>query len=331
MGDAVLCTAALRALRNEFKQEIIYFLANKTVRYLLSPNSFNDEWVETSRLNLSLLVYGLKQRGFSCAVLFKNSFGSALITFLADIPQRIGYARDNRSLFLTDRIHPLKKADGSFKPVPMIDYYLTITARLGCKTRDKRTELSLNEEDTANLSGKLPSAFSPASPLVILVPGGAYGPSKRWPAERFARTADRLIEKYNATVILCAAPNKMEAKIAERICTLAERKVHSLVETPLTMGELKTLFAESDLVITNDTGPRHVAIALGKKLITLFGPNNPKWTHTGYKDEVQIVGQAKCAPCDKPQCKQKKHLCMEAITVKMVCNAAGKILGKQRE
>ncbi len=123
----------------------------------------------------------------------------------------------------------------------------------------------------------------------------------------------------------------MEAKIAERICKLAERKVQSLAETPLTMGELKTLFAESDLVITNDTGPRHVAIALGKKLITLFGPNNPKWTHTGYKDEVQIIGRAKCAPCDKPQCRQERHLCMEAITVKMVCNAADKILGKQRE
>ena len=92
------------------------------------------------------------------------------------------------------------------------------------------------------------------------------------------------------------------------------------------MGELKGLLAESDLVITNDTGPRHIAIALGRKLITLFGPNNPEWTQTGYKDEVQIVGEAHCVPCDKPQCKQAEHLCMETITVEMVCEAAGKIL-----
>jgi len=158
------------------------------------------------------------------------------------------------------------------------------------------------------------------------VPGGAFGPSKRWSAERFARTSDWLIEKYDATVVLCVAPNKMETGIAEQVCRFAERKVHSQPQTGLTMGELKALIAESDLVVTNDTGPRHIAIALGKKLITLFGPNNPEWTQTGYEDEVQIVGEAECVPCDKPKCRQERHLCMESISVEMVCDAAGKIL-----
>jgi heptosyltransferase-2 len=301
------------------------------VRQLLSPNNFGNEWVDTSGAGLIWLVRQLKGYGFSRVVFFKNSFSSALTTFLAGIPQRIGYARDCRSLLLSQRIHPAKDADGRFKPMPMIDYYLALAAHLGCETADNHTELSVDTEDTANLSAKMPGVFSPDSPLVVLVPGGAFGPSKCWPAERFAKTADRLVEKYNATVVLCVAPNKMETQIAEQICELAENKVYSLADTPLTMGELKGLLSESDLVITNDTGPRHIAIALGRKLITLFGPNNPEWTQTGYKDEVQIVGEAHCVPCDKPQCKQTEHLCMEAITVEMVCDGAGKILdGRQR-
>lgn len=326
VGDAVLCTPALRGLGKRFEGEQIYFLASETVRQLLSPNNFGNEWVDAGRAGLTRLARRLKGHGFSRAVLFKNSFGSALITFLAGVPERIGYARDCRSLLLTQRIYPPKGADGRFKPVSMIDYYLKIVAQLGCGTADRLTELSVSAEDTAALPAKLPGALSPASPLVVLVPGGAFGPSKRWGAERFARTADWLIEKYGATVVLCVAPNKMEAGIAEQVCEQAERKVHSPAGTGLTMGELKALLAESDLVVTNDTGPRHIAIALGKKLITLFGPNNPEWTQTGYKDEVQIVGEAECVPCDKPQCKQERHLCMEAISVEMVCGAAGKIL-----
>ncbi len=331
VGDAVLCTPALRALGKRFEGEDIYYLASETVRQLLSPNNFGNEWVDTRRAGPTSLVRRLKGHKFSRAVLFKNSFGSAIMTFLAGVPQRIGYARDCRSLLLSQRIHPAKDADGRFKPAPMIDYYLTLAAHLGCETEDKYTELSVDAEDTANLSAKMPGVFSPGSPLVVLVPGGAFGPSKWWPAERFAATADRLVEKYNATVVLCVAPNKMEAQIAEQICKLSKRKVHSLVDTLLTMGELKALLAESDLVITNDTGPRHIAIALGKKLITLFGPNNPEWTQTSYKDEVQIVGEAECVPCDKPQCKQTEHLCMDAISVDMVCDRAGKILDDRQK
>jgi heptosyltransferase-2 len=328
VGDAVLCTPALRGLCKRFEDRQLYFLAGKTVRQLLSPNNFGNEWVDTRGACLASLVYRLRGHGFSRAVLFKNSFGSALTTFLAGVPERTGYARDGRSLLLTQRIPPPKSSDGRFKPVSMIDYYLTIAAKLGCATPDRLTELLVGEQDKASMSAKLSGVLSRPSPLVVLVPGGALGPSKRWSAERFAATADWLIEKYDATVVLCVAPNRMEVEIAGQICGLAQREVHSLAETPLAMGELKALLAESDLVITNDTGPRHIAIAFGKKVITLFGPNNPEWTRTDYTDEVQILGEAECVPCNKARCKQTEHLCMESISIETVCDTAGKILDK---
>ena len=86
----------------------------------------------------------------------------------------------------------------------------------------------------------------------------------------------------------------------------------------------------ASLVITNDTGPRHIAGALKCKIITLFGPNNPAWTEADYQNEIQLIGKAPCVPCDKPVCKQKEHFCMQAITVEMVCEAAEKLLEKAR-
>ncbi|MDD5011332.1 MAG: lipopolysaccharide kinase InaA family protein, partial [Phycisphaerae bacterium] len=100
-----------------------------------------------------------------------------------------------------------------------------------------------------------------------------------------------------------------------------------------TLGQLKALFSFAELVITNDTGPRHIAIALGRKTITLFGPNNPVWTENNYPDEIKIVADVPCAPCDKPVCKKDKHYCMESITADAVCETAEKFLagGKKKD
>lgn len=163
-------------------------------------------------------------------------------------------------------------------------------------------------------------------PVVVLVPGGAFGPSKCWPSERFAQTADRLITNYNATVVISVGPDLFEKQIAGEICDSSRHKLINLAERPVNLDELKTLFSRADLVISNDTGPRHIAIALRRKVITLFGPNDPAWTDSDYENEIQIVGNVPCAPCQKPVCKKSRHLCMEAITVEMVCNAAKKLL-----
>lgn len=326
MGDAILATPALRALRKGFVNAQIYFLATKTVKQILTPSEFNDEWVDLDATKPIDLPIKLKSYGFSKAILLKNSFASALIVFLARIDRRIGYARDKRSIFLTDRIRPPKNPDGKFKPGSMIDYYLNIAKHLGCESDDRTLELLHTDHDIDTLAAKLPGIYAAATPLVVLVPGGAYGPSKCWMPERFAQTADRLIDKYNAAVVISVAPNDAEITIAKQICDAAKNKLYNIADTPLTMGELKVLLAEADLVITNDTGPRHIAIAMRKKVITLFGPNDPQWTKLEYSDEIQIVGKAECIPCEKPRCKEPQHLCMQSISVDMVCEQAQKIL-----
>jgi len=347
MGDAVLCTPALRAIRRHFKSSKISFFANPVVREILSPATFNDTWLQQQNNNPFTIAKMLSKCKFTRAILFKNSFASALAVYLAAIPLRIGYARQGRGFLLTHKLYPvrsprrhgpgarrltskgvspLKLLNGKFKPLSMVDYYLKISSALGANTADRNLELFIDTRQELTLSAKLPQVLNFDGPTVVIVPGGAFGPSKCWPSERFAQTADWLITDYNATVVISVSPDPAEKKIAKQICEASRHRLVNLAEIPIALGELKSLFSLADLVITNDTGPRHIAIALQRKVISLFGPNDPAWTDTGYENEIQLIGGAPCAPCGKPVCKETEHLCMQAITVKMVCDAAKKLL-----
>ena len=338
LGDAVLCTPALRAIRQHFESSKITFFGNPVVRGILSPSSFNDRWLEHDTNNPFSIAKMLKAHKFNHAILFKNSFASALAVFLAGIPSRIGYARDRRGFLLTEKLYPPKLPDGKLKPVSMINYYFAIASRLGADTTDKNLELSIQQQDRENIKTKLPQVSRSQGPVVIIVPGAAAGPSKRWFSERFAQTAGWLITNYNATVLISVAPTPVEKRIAKEICESSrlsmqtqqndiDNKIVNLADNPVSFGELKALFEAADLVISNDTGPRHIAIALRRKIISLLGPNNPDWTDLGYENEIRIIGSAPCAPCDRPICKKSEHLCMQSITVEMVCDTIRKLLG----
>ena len=325
LGDAVMATPALRTFRSNLPKTSITFLAPAFTRQILSPSPFCDAWLEPKSGFFENLKQ-LKSGAFDSIILLKNSFGSALTARLAGIPRRIGYARDRRSFLLTDRIMPVRDEKGRFKPLPMIDYYLEIASFLGMSIDAKKTELSYTPDQQESMLAKLPQLKDAAKPLVILVPGGAFGPSKLWPTERYAELADRFSQTYGAAVLISVAPIPKEIEIAEAICRQAKSDPVNLGRTSLNGGQLKALIGSADLVITNDTGPRHIAIALDRPVVSLFGPNNPQWTRSGHDREIQLVGKAPCVPCDKPACQQNQHLCMESITVDSVFNAATSFL-----
>ncbi len=336
MGDAVMCTPALRAIRKLITSGKITFIAKPVVRQVLSHSSFNDDWIEYKNKNPFTIAKELKKHEFTHAVLFKNSFASAFAVRLAGIPNRIGYSRENRGFFLTDKLYPEKLDSGKYKPNSMVDYYLAVSSRLGAEIIGRDLELSVNPQDKFSLLEKLPELEKTSGPLIIFVPGGAFGPSKLWPAAKFAQAADKLMEKYNATIAISVAYTENEKQIAKNICDLSTYSTHdsktggrliSLADRYVSLGELKPLFSMADLVITNDTGPRHIAVALKRNVITLFGPSNPAWTDTGYEKEIKIISNIDCAPCHKKIC-PKENQCMTGIAVEEVLAAAEKFLKK---
>lgn len=330
MGDDVFCTPAFRAIRRHFESAKITFFANSVARQILSPNIFNDSWLDQQSNNPFVIANMFRKHRFTHAILFKNSFASALTCFLAGIPSRIGYARDGRAFLLTEKLHPSKLPTGNFKPVSMVKYYLAIAAWLGADISDENMQLPLTDKENQSILTKIPEIDGSKGPVVIMVPGAVYGPSKRWIAERFAETADRLIAAYNATVIISISPTTIEKQIAEKIQNSAKNNFITTAQRNINLGELKSLLAKADLVIANDTGPRHMSIALQRKVISLLGPTDLPWIDFGYENEIPLVGQASCAPCVKPVCKLNEHLCMQSITVDMVCAAAGKLLENKR-
>ncbi len=323
MGDAIMSTPALRAIRQINKDSRVYFLANEVVREVLSPSSFCDGWILKSNSNLFELGCVIRKHKFDKAILLKNSFGSALAVFAAGVKKRVGYDREMRGVFLTEKLHPIRSANGRYKPMPMIDYYLAAAGAGSGDFASRRMELAVEESTVESVRLKI-RQLSDEKKLVILVPGGAFGPSKCWPAENFSRLADMLIERYGCEVAVSVSGNKFERKTAEKICRLSGNRLINLGDRPLGLGELKGLFSLSELVITNDTGPRHIAVALGKKTITLFGPNDPAWTANDFDKEIIIKADVPCSPCQKPKCPLKERICMESISVKQVFEAAVK-------
>jgi heptosyltransferase-2 len=326
LGDAVMATPALRAIRKRFPDAHITFYANKTVAQTLSPSTFNDQWITTPAKNLLKLAAEFKKQNFSNAVLFKNSFGSALTCFLAKIKTRTGYARQGRSFFLNDKLCPPRLANGKYKPAPMIDYYLNLAAKLGCDTKNRSLEIQIDEPDKKSITDRFPQITQNENPLIILVPGGSFGPSKCWPAKYFAQLADKLFQTLNAQIVISVSQNQAEKKIAGDIINNTSAPIINLADTSLTLGQLKALFDHASLVVTNDTGPRHIAVALAKNVVTLFGPNDPEWTKNDWQKEISIVASVPCAPCQKAICPLQKRICMESITIDQVFNAAKELL-----
>lgn len=326
MGDCLMATPALAAFRKFFEKDKISFCANKTVAEVLKPCRFTDDWIVLKKANPFAIAAKLKKYNFDTVILLKNSFASALAVFLTGIKTRIGYAREGRGIFLTEKLYPSKNSLFEYKPLSAIDYYLAIASQLGCDTTGGKTQLEINESDRKIVLEKFGGYLNGKKPVVILVPGGAFGASKLWPQDRFAKVADFLTEKFSANVFISVSPDEMEKRIAEKICSGLKHSIVNLAQNPITLGQLKALFSFANLVITNDTGPRHIAIALNRKVITLFGPNNPLRTGNDYADEIKIIADVPCAPCDKPVCRKDRLYCMESITVDTVCKAAQKIL-----
>ena len=327
VGDAVLATPALRAIRNGLPDAAISVLARPTVAEVLAGSPFFDElivWPKTLNgkpASLLSVARELRGRRFDTAVLFPNSFRSAMLAWLARIPRRVGYARDGRSLLLTDRLPP-NRASGKFVVESMLVCYARLAAAIGCPVSDQRMELATGPADVEAVDALL--GCNSASPLIVLNPGGAFGPSKYWPAERFGQLADRLLDQFGGTVVVSGAPT--EKPIVEAVAAAMRHPAIRLTDSPIRLSAVRELVRRADLVVTNDTGPRHFAIAFSRPVVTLFGSTDPAWTETHCPTERSVRIDLPCSPCQQKVCQPGHHDCMEKMTVDMVELAAVELL-----
>lgn len=341
VGDAVMATPTLRALRETYPNAEISYLLRRYVKPMYTGMPWADRLISyrTGRSpgkkagkSLLDLALRLREARFDIAVLLPNSFKTALLCKTAGIPKIVGYERDGRGFLLTDRLVPLKEK-GKFVPNPIVKYYLGLAQYLGASQRDLTLKLFVTDpekreaEQVLTAAGLSPLLNRPARsghpPLVILNPGAQYGEAKCWEPSRFAAVADELVRQRNATVLVSGAPR--EKKILAEVMSNIRTHAIDLSQLGLSLGGLKDIIRRCDLMVTNDTGPRHIAAAFNVPVVTIFGPTHQEWTEIYFEAERKISVPVYCGPCQKKVC-PLDHRCMTLVTPEMVLTQATSLL-----
>ncbi len=338
IGDVVMATPVLRALRLARPEARITYVARPGALALLAGCAWCDATIsdrsnDRPRLGHWLRLLGaIRRSDADVAILLPNSFRSAISAWLGRAGRRIGYDRDARGRLLTDRLAPPRDDTGRFRPTPMIDYYAKLLRPLGIPLPSRAMELPLAPDDDARAQALLRDAGVDADrPVVLLNPSAAFGASKLWPADRYAALADALIETRRAQILINAAPNDAERALADQVAGhMRHEPKFNLARRDNTLGLLKGLLRRCDLLVTNDTGARHVAAAMGTAVVTIFGSTDPDWTRIDYARERIVRANVPCGPCQRKTCPLPSGAgvlrCLTEISVETVLAAAEELL-----
>ncbi|NLT67545.1 MAG: lipopolysaccharide heptosyltransferase II [Acidobacteria bacterium] len=332
VGDAVMCIPALREIRNIFPEAHIALLVRPWVKEVYGSADFVDEIIEYDKegkhrgwSGFFRLIPDLRKRRFDLALLLQNAFEAAFLAWCAGIPERIGYGRDGRSLLLTKAC----RIDPAVLNVHQSYYYLGILSSAGLIEQPLRLERTLSirigvrEADRKSARALLESAgIRKGERIVGINPGASYGPAKRWFPDRYASVADRLAERFNTRTVIfgsagdLAAAKEVELNMKSRSLILAGRT---------TLGQLMGLMNECALLITNDSGPMHLAAALDVPQLAIFGSTSEVATGPLSSRARVIKHQVECNPCFLKEC-PTDFRCMKEISVQRVVEAAGDML-----
>lgn len=340
VGDVVMTTPTLRALRELLPDAHISALVRDNIEPLLDacPHVNRIIPMRTTRKGAAgKTPQGKRKRSFNLArhlalgrfdtaILLPNSFRSALLTRMARIPRRIGYDRDGRGFLLTDRLLP-RRVPGKFVPVSTRDYYLGIPRYLGAHDPSPALELYTRPEDDAKADALLANAgfdTSGSSKLLIVNPGANYGDAKIWFADRFAKVAQMASQQLGMKVAVTGAPK--EKKIVQEVIQAADCPVINLPEMGMDLKLLKSVLKRTSAMVTNDTGPRHMAAAMGVPVVTIFGPTDPVWSEIDFIHERKVRVDVFCGPCQKKKC-PLDHRCMKLVEPQMVFEKLAELMG----
>ncbi|MGB3395246.1 MAG: lipopolysaccharide heptosyltransferase II [Nitrospira sp.] len=328
LGDAVMCEPALSQVRTLFPEAEITLLVKPGIADLLAQHPavnrtlvYDDRGRHAGLVGKWTLAGVLRRHRFDLAILFQNAFEAALISFLAGIPRRFGYATDGRTLLLTDPVTvPPRTAQRH-----QVEYYWDLLKPLGGHGPAPAPRLFVTPDESVLIAGRLADAGIGPSDLVIGVnPGSTYGHAKRWLPDRYAEVVNRVVKDAQSrsgarvgVVILGAKGEEPLGKtIADQIKT---RTVVCSGQT--TVRELMALVKRCQLFLTNDTGPMHVAAAFQVPLVAVFGPTDWQTTSPFGVDAKLVRQPVSCAPCLLREC-PIDHRCMTGVTVEQVYAAA---------
>jgi heptosyltransferase-2 len=334
IGDAVMTMPALRALRRANPGARITLLVKPWVSPLFENDPSVDSLVHYTDEHRGIigklkLAREIRRQGFCEAVLFQNAIDAAIVAFLAGIPERIGYSRDGRRLLLTKAIPWDRKSEN----VHHIEYYLTLLKKAGFPVEKSLPWIYLTLEERVKARERLKAL---KRPLVAINPGATYGSSKRWHPERFAEVAWKIINELGGGVVILGGPS--EVSIAKEIAGLlaaadtlhAGDPRHLVLAGQTGLRDLAAVISESDILVTNDSGPMHVGYAVGTPVVAIFGSTSPEATGPAGEGNIVIKKSLDCSPCFERECERGDLKCMDLITPGDVFAAVQRLVKTRR-
>lgn len=331
LGDVILTLPLINALRQNLPHAYIAVLVIPQTREILEGHAAVDEIItfdkkdkERSWPAFLRLVKKIKTHRFDVVFLPHRSFKSALLTCLAKIPRRIGFDISEGALLLTDRVEYRRGIQ-----VHEIERNLDLLKPLNLKERKPEFGLAVSKEMSRENFELLERHQIVASDLVIGINPGSVWPTKRFPVEKYAALADRLINTLKAKVIIIGSETDVD---------VAKKMEKNMQEIPInlagttTIKQVMTLMKRFNVLVTNDCGAMHIAVALGVPLVAIFGPTSSVLGFYPCNRHDLIVEKAlPCRPCGRHggnRCPKKHFGCMKLITVSEVFDAVKRRLEK---
>lgn len=320
IGDVLLSTPVARALRRTFPAAGVDMLVIPLTAPIARGNPYVDNVIEYDKRGrhkkpgeLVKLIRSIRACRYDLAVCTNFAPRGAMLAWLCGIPRRVGYDAQHAGWFLTHKASPRR---------PVVRHeaenYLDVLKPLGITTDDTSLDLRIKSADMDSLRTKM--AISGDKPISVVCPVGSY-PQKSWTTEGFARLL-RALAPFSRPFLIGAGA---EAAQLEAINAAAGRPARVLAGT-LTLGELAALLSLARVVVSVDTGPMHIAGAVGAPIVALFGPTDPRgWGPRGPRDIIFNASVA-CAPCwGRTSCGH--HECMNSLDADEVIAAALALLG----
>lgn len=338
IGDVVMIAPAVRAIRKRFPEARMAIVAKGWVLEALAGNPYYDELIEydpdrqhagvAGRLRLAGAIR--RGGGVDLAVLFQKAFDAAVLALVAGARLRVGYATDARSLLLTHALPP--------PPATMhhAEAFLGLARALGCPVEDPRPFFHVGAEARERARTLVSSpGLSGSGPLVALHVG-ASKPPRAWHAERFGDLARRLRRRLDARIVILVGPD--EEPLLREVTQGLARDSFLACGTTGGLSHSAAVIEQCALFVGNDSGPMHVAAALGVPTVGIFGPGLPRNTAPiGREGTVAVVSRDyPCAPCRQafftecPPAPSGKPFCLEEIGVDAVERAALGLLANGR-
>lgn len=328
VGDAVMATPLFRVIKKQYPHISLNVIAKKPICELLQGLEYIDEFISLpdKPIQQILCALRLRKKRYSAVIILPHSFRSAFLSFISGANLRIGYDCNSRRLLLTHPIPFPRDGTGNRQIQYMTYEYLKLCEELGVSQDSEGLEMVVPEEDENEWKRELEEQKI-EGPIVGIAPGASFGPSKRWDTERFAQIANQMYEKYNAVTILITGPKEQD--IREQFFKYSSVKVIDPFTKSHSLSRLKAIIKNLDLLICNDSGPRHIAVAFGVPVVCIMGPTKPEYTNSPWEKGFVIRVPVECGPCQLPEC-PTDHRCMKLITSQMVLEHVDKILQSHR-